>query len=133
MAKELYYIVHKLKINDTLVDSLSSYRVWYYQEIPNVQPEVFLDFNKFFESPKLWGWNHIHRSSFGKRKIKSLLDKKTFTEENFKKAELVGEFTKVSGRYSMKELMEHLSAEDFIEYCKDHNLTICPVNQTEDL
>ena len=33
--------------------------------------------------------------------------------------------------YSIKQLAENLSPNDFIEYCKDHGMAICPLNKNQ--
>lgn len=127
--KKIYYSVQTLFINDNVVDVMSSDLRWKYGEIPEKQDLTFSSFSDLYES--IIGWQNVWRgiTLFGKKRIVKSGTIKSITKKNFKSANWERSYEEIDTSIaSLQALMERLSAEDFIEYCKDRDLVSCSMN-----
>ena len=125
-------VVYKTCVENYLNDKLIDHRWasnWHYGELPN--ESVCKEFTTFEEFYKEYGFENktffkhepcvvigvlTHEVVFGKIK-----------EADFVNYKIVNKYKEVQYTYTMEDLMKKLSAKDFVEYCKDHGLNICPV------
>ena len=56
---------------------------------------------------------------------------KTITRKKFKPFGEKYVWEEDKGRYSLATLSKELSADEFIEYCKDHGMAFCPLNRNQ--
>ena len=56
---------------------------------------------------------------------------KTITRKKFKPFGEKNVWEENKGRYSFATLSKELSADEFIEYCKDHGMAVCPIDQNK--
>ena len=114
-AKRYHLILNGKCISDFLPSSL-----WAYGEKPddNVKSE-WTDYNKFFVSFYLDGAKFAKRSCIGKRKIILDVGDEEITKDNFQKAELIETWVEVSENITAGELLNRLTMEDFVKYCRD--------------
>lgn len=126
--KKIYRKAHTLYINNKPFDVKSFHFRWFYGDIPEKQDLIFTDFNEFYNSVS--GWSQVWRGAtwFNNKTIKTVGKPRTITKANFKNANWERSYEEIdTSIFSLSELMERLSAKDFIEYCKDNGLTVCPI------
>lgn len=137
--KTIYYIIDTLTINDKTHSE--NYFNWGYGELPESKSVCYRTFDQLFNENNET-FPHDFINCYNK---KSLLRKKNlrcidlykdclhysyyhFTDETFKEAKYTKEFIPIKSILTIKQLMQRLSAEDFLDYCKDHNMNICPIS-----
>lgn len=130
MVKKVYGSFRTLFINDGIVDSMPYGLLWGYGEIPQGRDYTFANFDEFYQN--IVGWDNVWRGMtlLGRKRIVKAGAIKSITKKNFKSGSLNRSYEEIdTSFYSIQELMKRLSAEDFIQYCKDNGLTVCPIGQ----
>lgn len=129
--KQVYYISYEEYLNDIKIDCWR-YPHWHYGE-PKEREDITLT---VFDD----AWNNYgialkrDRTLFRNRRLLQGYDAEnifrliTVNEKTFKSYRIVEKLV-VVGHYTMEDLMKELSAEEFVEYCKDNNMVICPINK----
>lgn len=110
------------QLNDMTTTNFGSY--WYYGEMPEKQVTHYSleDIKKGVEGFIL------DKGLFTKKYYIRLCGtfENTIKEEHFINASCTKEPKAIIWNYSVGDLMEKLSAEDFVEWCKDKGVSICP-------
>lgn len=125
-------VVYKTRVENYLNGEGIDYYTcsnWNYGELP--QEKVWKEFTTFEEFYKEYGFENktffkhepyvavgvlTHEVVFGKIKKADFVDYK-----------IVNTYKEVQYNYTMEDLMKNLKASDFIEYCKDNGLNVCPI------
>ena len=128
---QLYQIIPKVYLNDIeLCDRGFCKCSLHYGEIPELDSLEITNFNE--------AWNiklplcSCDMSIFKKKYISGhtgFIETMRVSKKNFKSYK-VKEILKTykDKDYTITELARLLSATDFVNWCKDHNLNICPIN-----
>lgn len=129
----LYRIIPTAYLNGTELygGSFIKYRL-YYGEVPEFEPIIYTDFEEAWKSNDLI---FCSREKILFKKIRLIVGHVNIwgknvqvTKKNFKEYYAVNTVqTYEDGRYSIAGLMEQLSADDFVSWCRDHSLNICPI------
>lgn len=129
--KQLYQIIPKVYLNDIELCDRGFYRYsLHYDEIPELDSLEFTNFDEAWNNKLLLCLCDI--SIFNKKYISGhigLVETMCVSKKNFK-SYVVKETLKTykDKDYTITELARLLSATDFVDWCKDHNLNICPIN-----
>lgn len=128
---QLYRIIPKVYLNDIeLCDRGFCKCSLHYGEIPNLDSLKITNFDEAWNNKLLLCSCDI--SIFKKKYISGhtgFLETMRVSKKNFK-SYIVKEILKTykDKDYTITELARLLSATDFVNWCKDHNLNICPIN-----
>lgn len=126
--KAIYRKTTENYFNDELVDHHTSFN-WHYGEFPEeIVLKEFIVFEEFYKE-----YGHENKTLFGHKPYvlcASLTSDVTFGKigrNDFKSYKVIDRYKKIDFLITINDLVERLSAEDFIEYCKDHGLNVCPL------
>lgn len=114
-------ILYRCKFTNTLNDMTThgTGRVWHYGEMPETKIIQYT----WDEACNAFGYYWARRSFSQKRHIRLAYTETWVNEEDFEMASQIRTCEPITWQYSIKDLAEHLSATEFIEWCKDNGMT----------
>lgn len=115
--KTIYRIKYTYTLNDNTTHETG--RIWHYGEMPETEITQYTWEEACNALEYYW-----ERRIFSKKHHMRLQYTTTWVnEEDFETAFEIRTCESISWQYSIKELAEHLSANEFIDWCKDNGIT----------
>lgn len=126
--KILYWSTTVYYLNDKEVKSFTRYN-WHYGELP--ENRILKDFNIFEDFYEEYGYDSkklfTHEPYVPMASINSDALFGKITKDKFTSYKIMVKYSEVNCLVTMEDLMNRLTAEDFITYCKDHGMSVCPL------
>lgn len=103
---------------------------WRYGEIPELQTKIYNDFDEVYNNSVLFNCIYPDETFWKHRKyLRGGIDwdrNITVFEKDFKEVKVIYRIRELEN-YTMEKLMKELYADEFVEYCKDHGMSVCPI------
>ncbi len=129
--KKIYCIIRSEYLNGEKLEN-ARHSKWHYGELPKIQTQTYTDFDEIFNKFGGIGSSIYCDVTFFKKRpyiygtISWDQGVKIF-KEDFNEYKIIDRVNLVEG-YTMKHLIEELSADDLIAYLKDNGLNTCPIS-----